>query len=356
MEINSNDLDQIIEDSLNDSMTPDEPTPEPVEASGEVPVEEPVENESIGVPAPGAVQPVVEEDAFAKQHGVKAIGATGNENRIPYSRVKKIVANAEKAAETRAREALKQELEGSYTPRITEFETKVRDYEGRLEKMAHFENMLENDPREFLGRLSKVPAYKEFFEFVERAAGQMGSETPAQAQPGSDMPQPDVQQPDGSAIYSMEGLQALLKWQSDQTEQRTVKQLEERYRPIEQKWQSDQEFARMVPIVEKQIAEARTWDKFNELEPKITEIIKNDRSATIEKAYMKAYQAYIQEERQKWAADRNTVRSEVLEEIKNKPMASSAPTGSVKPGPQVPNAPRSLEDAIWQSLEDAGLK
>lgn len=348
------DLESVIEDSLNDATATDIPD-EPVESTDtETPVEDaPAAEAENQVAAPAADAPTEGEDDFSKRFGVQANSVTGRENRIPYSRVKKIVAKAEKDAETR----LRKELETSTTPKFTELETKVKDYEGRLERVAQFEQILEQQPREFLGMLAKHPAYKEFFEFVERAAQQgQTAEAPTQA-PVSDMPQPDQKLEDGSMVYSMEGLQKLLEWQSSQVEQRTIKQVEQRYKPIEQQWQADQEYQKMVPVVEKQIAEARTWDGFNELEPKILDILKTDKTISLERAYMKAYQAHVAEEREKLTTDHNKVRTSVLAEIKKKPTASAAPSGGVKPTSKTqPTGPRSIEDIINDSLEEAGLK
>jgi hypothetical protein len=308
-------------------------------------------------PAVAAAKEPTEGDDFDKKFGLTAQSVTGRENRIPYSRVKKIVSKAEKDTEARIRK----ELEGSFTPKMGEYETKVKDYEGRLERVAQFEQILENDPKQFLGMLSQIPAYKEFFAFVEKAvAGAQPVKEEGPYLDATDMPQPDQRMNDGSMVYSLEGLNKRDEWLARKIEEKAIKQAEanlsKRYEPIEKQWQSQQEMARMVPVVERQIAEARQWEQFTELEPRIIELLKADKNITLDRAYLKAYQEWSVQEREKLSADRNRVRTEVLAEIKKKPVASSAPAAGVRPAKGIPAGPRSMEDIIAASLEEAGLK
>jgi len=357
-------ITEVIEDSLNDAMNPevaevdtaDATTVSIEDAATEIVAETTSEDATTQVQSPAAKTPeqTKVEDEFAKKHGLQPNGVAGRENRIPYSRVKKIVEKNERDAVAR----VTKELESKFTPQVTELSTKVTDYEGRLEKVAQFEQILQNDPKTFLGMLSQVPAYKEFFDYIDRAAAALdGTVTPPKAvDPFGDMPQPDQPLPDGSKVYSEQGLKALLTWQDQQTQKRTIEQVEKRYAPIEQAWQAQEQLAKMAPIVERQIADARTWDKFNELEPKILEILKADKQISLEKAYVKAYQEAVTVERAKFTADRNAIRTEVLAEIKKKPMSSAAVAAAVKPGPQRESTgPVDTEEVIRRSLEEAGL-
>jgi hypothetical protein len=342
-------LENVIEDSINDSVNPDT-TPE-VDATPEVDtdvtspaaavndevtdaVDAPVEDSQ--VPAPGSPA-TKQQDDFDKKYGLQSQSVTGRENRIPYSRVKKIVAKAEAEANK-----FKTELD-TIKPRFTEYETKVQDYESRLERVAQFEEILQNDPKQFLTMLSKVPAYKEFFDFVNQAVSGQAAPAGAVAAP--------VDQPDG--LYSMEGLKKLLAWQADQVEQRTIKQVEQRYAPIEQAWQSQEQMARIVPVVEKQIAEARTWDRFSELEPRIVEILKADKNINLDRAYMKAYQEVIVPQLR---TDKDKMRADLLAEIQKAPKASSPAAMPVKPKAVQSDKPRSIEQIIKDEIEASGIK
>jgi len=347
-----NDLETVIEDSVND-VNVSETTTEveaPVDNTPEVEAA-PEATSQVETPANKEV-PVEGQDDFATKFGIQANSVTGRENRIPYSRVKAIVAKNEK--DTVAR--LTKEFEEKYKS-YGDYETKVKDYEGRLERVAQFENILENDPRTFLTMLSQHPSYTAFFQHIEQLAAQ-GPTQQAQTQvdPNADMPQPDQQYPDGTMGYSMQQLQALLDWKEKKAVEKAISQVEERYKPIEQQWQAQERYAKMVPVVEKQIAEARTWDKFSELEDKIVGLLAADKSLSLERAYMRAYQEYMQSEvLPKYTTDRNTIRQEVLAEIKKKPTASASPTAPAKPNPfENSGISGGLEDVITAELRKAG--
>lgn len=348
------ELENVIEDSLNDAVqAEDGDTAETVETTSETSTEstevtEPVAETSSEVTNPATTGTETETEAldeFAKRFGIQSQSVTGRENRIPYSRVKKIIERNEKDTTARVRK----ELETQFTPRIQEFETKVKDYEDRLTKVGQFEHILENDPQQFLSMLSQVPAYKEFFDYVNKLAGGASPDQPVVAAGALDstMPQPDQALADGSKVYSMEGLQKLLAWQSQQVEERAVKQAEDRYskryEPIEREWQAREQMAKIVPVVEKQVTEARTWPLFKENEPEIIQALKADPNVSLERAYQNVVLPKIQ-------ADRTKMRTEVLAELKNKPMSTAAPVTAAKAGTQVSTGPRNLEDIIREEV------
>lgn len=349
------ELENVIEESLNDSLQGDDTdSTDNAEVSTDAPdttteVTEPIAEEtSTEVTNPATARAGSDDevtDEFTKKFGIQAQSITGRENRIPYSRVKKIVERNEK--ETAAR--VQKEIEAQFTPKVQEFETKVKDYEDRLTKVAQFEHILENDPQQFLSLLSQVPAYKEFFDYVTKLASGAQPDQPVVAASAIDstMPQPDQQMADGSKVYSMEGLQTLLEWQAKQVEERAVKQAEERvtkrYEPIEREWQAREQMAKIAPIVDKQVAEARTWPLFKDSEPEIIQILKSDPNISLERAYQTAVFPKIQ-------ADRNKIRSEVLAELKSKPMGTTAPVTATKPGVGGSTGPRSLDEIIAEEV------
>ncbi len=358
-----NNLEQVIEDSVNDATSP-----EPVESTPEVEystttadtdgltattTEEPAtEVAESQAPAPGAADPSAPvEDEFAKRFGLQGQSVTGRENRIPYSRVKKIVERAEKEA----RAAAEKTLAGAPQPKLQEYETKVKDYEGRLEKVAQFENMIEHQPEQFMNFLSTLPAYKEFFAYINQLAQQApAASAQATAQPTLDlagMPQPDQPLPDGTKVYSMEGLQQLLAWQAQQVEARAIKATEDRiaqrYKPMEENWQAEQRRQQAIPVIQKQLAEARQWPHFTELEADIVEVLKTDPNISLEGAYRKTLSEKVLPKLQ---TDRDSMRKSILEELKKKPVSTSAPTSAVKPT-RTPAGPRSLEDIIKEAAE-----
>lgn len=358
MATDNTDLTDIIEDSVTDALTDvDEPVQEAggqvVEEEGSVPAvlvsAEPVIKEKATVTE--VAVPVVEakgEDEFSKRFGIPAESVTGRENRIPYSRVKKIVERNER--DTVAR--ITKELEATYQPKSQEYEAKVTDYEGRLSKVAEFEQIMENEPKAFLEMLSRLPAYKEFFAYINQltpSAAQASLPT-TKVEPSDAMPQPNKVNPDGSRVYDLDGLNALMEWQGKQVEKRVSSQLEERvskrYAPLEQEWQHRQYLERVTPVIDQQIADARTWDRFKELEPKVIELLKSDGNMTLERAYMKAYQGNVVP---RLTAERNKIRSEVIEELKRQPATTAAPVTTTQPR-QGAQGNRSLDDIIAEEM------
>jgi hypothetical protein len=151
----------------------------------------------------------------------------------------------------------------------------------------------------------------------------------------------------------MNGLKALMEWQGKQVEtrvnQRWQQDVDKRFGPIEQEWRSREAMAKLVPEIDRQIAEARKWPNFNELEAEVTKLLNADQRLSLEGAYRQAYQTSIVP---KLAADRNKIRSEVLAEIQKRPAATATPSVA---RPKASAGPMKTEDVITQSLQDAGL-
>jgi hypothetical protein len=375
------DLEQVIADSVNDSMsgvedtsdisTDVETSSEPVEAPESAPEPE-VGGEaeaSLEVPSPATSEapttPPEPEDEFAKLAGMPKMGVGGRENRIPYSRVQQITKTAvNKLAETVLGRKLEKgedahKLVKGYMDTATERETKITEYETRLKTVDEFENIMETDPNRFLNMLSGLPTYKEFFDFVNSAidARNSGVTQPQQtaapeppADPDADMPQPDELLPDGSSVYSLDGLKSLLKWQAGQTEARLnstyeakLKAIEDRYGPMANDWQEYQRKEAVRPMIRKQMEEAKTWAMWDESEEEVLQVLQKNPNISLEGAYREVVFP-------KLIADRNKVRQEVIQEVKKAPVASSMPSRAATKPVATSGGPRSLEDIIKESI------
>lgn len=368
------DLESIIADSVNDATFDDAPevdtaeTPEveaapvaesPADAEPATPeiVEEPATPEAqVDIPA----APAEPQDDFAKLVGVPQVGIAGRENRIPYSRVKKIT---EKAVSDIAEAALGRKLNAgekasdvvkAHVAQIPTLTAKVQDYETRLNTVGQFEDVMVNDPNKFLTMLSKLPAYKDFFTFVQQSAATIGQNQPAsttavagqptaEQNPADAMPEPDEELSDGSRVYSMDGLKKLLAWNASQVESRVSKQFEERYKPIENEWQERKRLEAVVPVIRKQIEEAKTWPMFNENQDEIVAALKANPNLSLEGAYRQIVVPKI-------VADRSRIKQDVLREAQHAPTSTSVPNRAATK-PVAPTAgPRSLEDIIKESI------
>lgn len=394
--MNSNpnvDLEDVITDAVNDSYsntdtaseTPEyetsadspmripeddhtsESEPEPVVEA----TEEPSESPDIAVASPGARQQTAAEaapktqDDFERLAGVPQLGIGGRENRIPYSRVKKIT---EKAVSEVAEAVLGRKLaQGekavdvvkAHVAQLPELQTKVSDYETRLDRVGEFESVMANEPERFLPMLAKIPAYREFFELVEWAynarqatqqpAGatqqpQAGGNLPQpSATAGDGMPEPDEELSDGSRVYSMDGLKQLLAWNAQQVESRVTKQVEDRYRPIESEWKERRRLEATLPVIRAQIAEAQTWPLFNENEAAITAALEANKNISLEAAYRQVVFP-------KLVAERNSMRQNILQEVRNAPVATSVPRVPATRPAAPNNGPRSMEDIIREAV------
>jgi hypothetical protein len=358
------DLTDVIADSLTDAQLPtDEPTDAPVEESptpdleaSPEPTEAPLEaNTETPTDTPEDTPKKSGWEDFDKKFGIDPAYPSGRENRIPYSRVKKIAQKAVRDA--------RKEWEAEVSPKSTEYKTKIKSYEDRLSKVDQFEKVMVNNPGQFLEMLSTVPAYKQFFQAVEEAisvAQQHQGQpqpTPTTTQPTApdDMPQPDRQLSDGSMVYSMDGLKALLAWQGQQVEGRVTKQVEDRYKPLESEWQAQQRINQLKPVVNQQIAEARTWRGFTNHESEIVEALKQDQKLSLEGAYRKVVLPKLvkswEEEKAKLVPSRNKMREELLAELKGAPKSTAVSGGSSSSVVGESTGPKSLEDIIAEEVK-----
>lgn len=379
------DLTEIISDSLSDALLPDEPTETSTEeASQETPVQEPTpepvttdtkeevkpEAETeVEVKSPGAkdkVAPV--QDDFEKKFGIPAQSSSGRENRIPYTRVKKITEKAVSDAKTQ----FTKELETTHVPvtKYKELEATKTDYEGKLSKVAEFEQVMLNDAPKFLDYLSTIPAYAKIFKELIDAADKGKSQPEAQPSVEVDdpMPQPDQELTDGSFVYSLKGLESLNAWNRAQARKEIMGEVEKKYGPLATDYQRYQATQAALPAVQAQITEARTWPQFNENEAEIVEVLQKYPQASLERAYQHVVWPKLQAEQEKLKKEvetkvgeakvnRDSIRAEVLAELKKAPKSTSVSLGSgSKPGAQTSNAPRTLEEVIKQSVEASGLK
>ena len=375
-----NPLDQIIEDAANDvfGAEVEDTTPETTEVeaaapeteveteatpelSSEVKVESKETTESIEVPE---VVEAGSDDEFSKRFGIPTKSVTGKENRIPYSRVKSIISKNEKDTEAR----LAKKFEDQYKPKLSEFEGKVKDYEGRLTKVNQFEQMMTGDPQTFLSVLSTIPAYKPFFDYINKLADDVetGAKVPAGTgvagaqpttptiveDPADPMPQPNKPQADGSKVYDLQGLQSLLAWQERRVEKRVGAQFEstlaKRLGPFEQRKAQEEHLKTVIlPELNRQIAEAEAnWPGFKENETEITAALEQNKNLSLEGAYRMVVLPKI-------TADRSRIRTELLAEIKRQPVSTAVASSRTTPrAPQ--SGARSIEEIILEEARRLG--
>ncbi len=338
------DIETVIQDSIDDYQQEQvDSTLTETQSDEQVTAEEPTEGSeetqsdesqaSALTPTDSAV-----EDEFAKKHGLAAPRPGERENRLPYSRVKKIVENAEKRALA------------PFQKQVTEFQAKVTDYEGRLQRVAQFEQIMLNDPTQFLNLLvSRIPAYKAIFDNLSKGGQPQGSQVARSqtqqqvANPSDEMPGPDQVLPDGSRVYSLEGLAARDRWNREQAKKAALEEFDKRFKPFEEARERAQREAVLERQVNAQIEEARTWPQFKENEADITKALAANPRLTLEAAYR---QVVIP----KLSTNYNALRTKVLQEVKKAPASTSVVSSATKPGQIQSTGKRSTEDIIWESI------
>lgn len=361
------DLNDIITESIEDVSTPAEPMEvaggAEVTAAPEVHAPDTAPLEGAEPEVAPAVHAPMDKDEFEAKWGIPPQTINGRENRIPYSRVKKINFNTEKELAELAlgRKFTKEELEKkgfkasdfvkSHVAKLPELEAKVKDYEERFERVNRFENIMVNEPEKFVNMLATLPAYKPFFDAIEKAfqiiqTGQAPQQHQVRQNPTDAMPEPDEVLPDGSRVYSMEGLARRDAWNRAQAKNEILKEVEAKYGPIQQEYETQKTWNQASQAVHNQIQEARTWELFQEHEDAIAEVLQKNPKWSLERAYNHVVLP-------KYKADRIKMRQELLAELEKAPKATSAPAGAVKSLP-VEGPPKSLNDVIRESIK--GLK
>lgn len=350
-------LTTVIEDALTDATL----VPEPVEVSTDLapsdPIEvapeatsapvDPIPDTTTQVASPSASKPV--QDDFEKKYGLQAQSASGRENRIPYSRVKRIADNAVKDAKT----AWQKEVESGFVPttKYQELDTRVKAQDIRLSEVAQFEKVMTSEPVRFLQQLATLPQYAEIFARLTAQAQPEVPATPAPLVP-EDMPQPDQELSDGSRVYSMEGVAKLNAWNRAQGKKETmqevearIKSIEARYAPLENDYKQHQVVQQIMPKVQQQIADARTWPLFNESEAEIVAVLQKFPAINLERAYQQVVFPKLQ-------ANRDQMRASILKEVKQAPRSTAASSSVTRSSPTTATAgPRKLEDIIADSIK-----
>lgn len=329
-------------DTEND--LPDAPESSPADDTSTPSDDTPAEPDAVSPSAATVVEdaPVVPEpDALTKELdelGLKAPKAGERENRLPYSRVKKIVENARK------------KLVDSHTSTLAATTKQLTAAQARNTQMDNVDRLIVNDPDRYISELARIHPNL-YGKFLKPAVAEVAPPVIADKPPG-----PDAKFPDGSEGYSPEGLEKLREWDRAQAVKAAVAETEKiytkRFGPIEQQWKTQQVLNEKLPVVRGQIAEARaTWgDLFTKNENEITQYLREHPAV----AFGQAVAAVLVPKAQ---SQRDAMRAEILKEINARPKAvSRVPASSVAASKTDPAAPRSTEQVIADAVAASGLK
>lgn len=280
-------------------------------------------------------QAEIDQDDFdqAPKEVEDALGRK-RENKIPHSRVEKMIARREQKLIAKVAKELgitKAEAELKFDDvlgGLTERNTKFTEYEERVRTAEAIEAIMEGEPERFVRMLAQAnpEAYGRFAAILDQQQTQQQAQTAA----ADDDPEPEPDYPlgNGQMTYSREGLKKLREWERRQGQKETQKLLDERLTPFERERKQREERERLqqthqraVQAVDRAIERAMQWPGFEENQEAIAKLI-TEKNIDLVDAYM---QVVV---KGKLSTDRTKMRQELLDEINAAPNTTSASTAS----------------------------
>lgn len=247
-------------------------------------------------------------DAELAELGLAAPKPGQRDNRIPYSRIRKIVANAK----TKWSEKLK----GEHTAALTPMQQEIAEHKARAATYDAAEKLIETDGEKYLALLASIYP-KQYGHLV----GGKGKDAPQKPQE----PQPDVKYDDGSLGYSPEQFAKLREYDRTESariaEERATKQFNERFGPIEQEYKATQQQHQDVQKVRGHIGKLREqWGADLIDSPDVQKAIVAHMDANPKDSLVAATRTVAMARIQ---ADRTKMRAELLKELKVAPKAAA---------------------------------
>lgn len=174
---------------------------------------------------------------------------------------------------------------------------------------------------------------------------------PAHAAPGPiDEPQPDLQLEDGRMLYSADQQAKRDQWLMSQIKGDLSKELQP-FRAYQEQQKEQAFLGRIEQSAREKFAEVAQYEGFEELRPKIAEIMANDKRYGLEGAYLRAYkEAYLPTRDAK-------IRQSALDEQHQKARAAGS---SLTPTRRVtaengPTSPPTTADILRQKAAELGV-
>jgi chromosome segregation ATPase len=162
-------------------------------------------------------------------------------------------------------------------------------------------------------------------------------------------PDPDLISEDGKKAYSAEAMERLLEWQQRQL----LAQLQPVLAPLQQTQQElQQQHMRQTAFqaASDELAEARTWDSFDDLKPQILELMQADRRVTLWSAYNRLHQSLLKTRDQEI---RQKTRQETLTELQQRPNPNTATPGTARPAVSSPRKGKGMSADVTDAVARA---
>lgn len=302
---------------------------------------------------------VTEPDELTKELealGIKAPKEGERENRLPYSRVKKITEN------------LKKKLEAAHTAALAERDGKLTSTEQELSNFRKADELFRSDPDRYVQVLAALnPAYRKYVDLKPAVEAKPAAVVAAEAL--GPRPAPDWKFEDGSLGYSPAQHEKLLDWVAATAEAKAVARAEEsytkRFGPIEKAWQANEAAQQGRTKVTGQFRQAqKIWGKLFDEDYALgekSEVLKAMRENDGEQgrpflSFDACVASVLAPKQQAWgAASRDALRAEWTKELNERP-AAAARTGPAATKTDEASAPQTAEDIVRAAVVAAGLK
>jgi hypothetical protein len=287
-----------------------------------------------------AKPPVLDElDKELEAEGIKKHSDATRENRIPYSRVRKIVENTKKR------------LSEAHTTALSTKETEYRQYKTKADQLDLVDRMIATDDDRYMRTLAILHPEK-YSKYLNRE--------PVAAKPATDpdegKPQPDYKFDDGTFGYTDKQHQRLMEWYGEKARKQAVAEVEQRFKPLEDRFKSEETNRQLQPLINAQLAQARkAWGKYFEDDYKKGQSGQSEIIAFMAQNPDVEFHAAVAmvlgpKKEAELAADRTKIREEVHAELNARPHAvQRLVPGSKRPVTES-SGERTLEDVIRESI------
>jgi hypothetical protein len=273
--------------------------------------------------------------------GITAPKPGQRDNRLPYSRVTKIIANAKKKWADKL---------------AADHEAALKPLQAQKDSWDNAERLAATDPDRYIGLLATLypQQYKKFLQEQRQTQEQATQPAAAKATTQQDPePQPDVKYSDGSLGFSPEQFAKLREWDrresARQAKEETAKEFNERFGPIEQAFNSTQADMKRLQTVRGHIDDLRETygaDVIDdpEVQKEIVAHMDANPQATLKASTRDVIKKRNDAEKERFRADRTTMRAELLAELKAAPRAAAK--GPAAPVRAAAGQEQSIDDII----------
>jgi hypothetical protein len=313
------------------------------------------------------------DDAFAKEHGLKAKDNQGRVNRIPYNVVRdRIVPNAVKKA------LATKETEWK-AAHVAPRDAKIHTYEDRLNKIGAIEKIQFENPRRYVMMLQTIPGYKELFAEISGGKwtgttenGTSGGNGTKVAHDADDpMPTPDARDAEGKVVgWTQEGIDKRFAWERRQAAKEAAAAIKAEFKPIQDRFATVQATEETAKSIDGIISLADSWPGFRENHQAIlaevaagTDVLDTPQKmyTAVQGAYNKVMFGALTSTKETEEQRRARYFADFQKELKKAPRSTASRSSVARHEPATgdPHAGKSgddrMRDLISESVKKAGL-